>query len=194
MRVYTRRAAWGKRSTSHEHSGCDHTQSFVQRIADSIGLGISGRVNAEVAGSFRHVTKLDSPASFDQASLLSLTACSDEETSLQHRRVDAKLPVPRVIPFDDTPYTLEKNVRCNNWVGVGPDSDGIISLCVSEDSPGGLTPIPKAPGIANNTCGLADEKQSHSALNQDDYSMKLSNNQATKLGVKDQVRSLEALW
>jgi hypothetical protein len=24
--------------------------------------------------------------------------------------------------------------------------------------------------------------------------MKLSNNQATKLGVKDQVRSLEALW
>lgn len=194
MRVYTRRAARGKRSTIHDHSGCDHTQSFVQRIADSIGLGNTGRVNAAGAGSFQHVTKLASPASFDQASLLSLTACSDEEISLQLCRVDGKLPVPRVIPCDDTPYTLEKTVRCNNWVGVGLNSDEIISLCVSEDSTGGLTSIPKAPGIANNNCGLADEEQSHSALNQDDYSIKFSKNRATKVGVKDQVRSLESLW
>jgi hypothetical protein len=104
MRVYTRRTGRGKRINSQPQP-----QSFVQKVADSIGL-----LNSPNKGSFPHgnVVKSDSQDSFEQPSLLSLTACSDEDNSLKK------------YPRED------ERTSCNNpvgsWVGVGLGGDGLV--------------------------------------------------------------------
>jgi hypothetical protein len=103
MRVYTRRTGRGKRI-----NGQQQPQSFVQKIADSIGLNTP-------KGSFPHVIKSDSHDSFEQPSLLSLTACSDEDNSLRHQRIVSP------VSHEYTP-----NNRVGSWVGVGLDGGLVI--------------------------------------------------------------------
>jgi hypothetical protein len=145
MRVYSRgRTGRGQRLANRD-SGSGQ-QSFMQRIADNMGLG--GRANN--AGSFIHVMKVDSHDSFDHSQTVG--SFSEEEASLKLHKVETKSPVPRVIPFEDEARTPEK--QATSWIGVGLD-DGVISLCVSEDSSVGDSPITKTSLMGK--CSNADE-------------------------------------
>jgi hypothetical protein len=136
MRVYTRRTGKPKR-VSHQPP---QTHSLVQRIADSIGLGNSGNLNVTSAGSFAHVVKSDSRDSFEQPSLLSRTACSEEDASLKHQRVGST-PIPHVIPYEDEERTSDDK-QVGSWVGVGFDAGGLII----DDA----SPIKSKCGCVNN--------------------------------------------
>ena len=119
MRVYTRRTGGGKRVHQPQ------SQSFAQRLAGSIGIGNHGNLNTTAPGSFQHVVKVDSYDSFDQPSLLALTACSEEDESLKSKSNRANT-VPHVIPYENTEYTPPSTLGRESWVGIGLDGDEFV--------------------------------------------------------------------
>ena len=117
MRVYTRRSGKAK-------CAMQPPPSLVQRIVSNIGLGSSSALTSVASKPTDHVVRFDSSNSFEQSSLLSQTACSDDDTAtiLKHQGGSPKL-IPHTIPSEDLGRLTSDQ---NSEKGVGLNNDGMV--------------------------------------------------------------------